>query len=135
MRVPSVDCDAPSELVWALLARPERWGEWSPYVAGAEGLGSPEVVAGSRGHVVLRGGVRLAAEILDVVPGRSWTWRVGGIRVRHAVHTLPGGRSRLEHEVTGTALPWSAAALAYAPLVGLIALNIARVAGRQGASR
>jgi uncharacterized protein YndB with AHSA1/START domain len=130
MRVPAVDCDAPAERVWELLARPQRWRQWSPYVAGAEGLGSPEVVAGCRGHVVLRGGLRLPAEVLDVSPGESWSWQVGGLRVRHAVHPLPGNRSRLEHELSGTALPWSAAALAYAPLVGLIALNIARVAAR-----
>jgi uncharacterized protein YndB with AHSA1/START domain len=131
VKVPAVECDAPPELVWALLARPERWHEWSPYVAGADGLGSPEVVAGSHGQVVLRGGLRLPAEVLDVFPGESWSWRVGGLVVRHAVRPRPGGRSRLEHSVGGTALPWSAAALAYAPLVGLIALNIARVAGRE----
>jgi uncharacterized protein YndB with AHSA1/START domain len=130
MRVPSVSCDAPPERIWDLLARPERWHEWSPYVAGAEGLGAPEVVAGARGRVVLRGGLRLPAEVLDVSPGESWSWQVGGLRIRHAVHPLPGNRSRIEHELSGTALPWSAAALAYAPAVGLIALNLARVAGR-----
>jgi hypothetical protein len=48
MRVPFVECDAPAERVWELLARPQRWHEWSPYVAGAQELGSPQVVAGSR---------------------------------------------------------------------------------------
>jgi hypothetical protein len=99
-------------------------------VRGAEGLGSPEVVAGASGHVVLRGGIRLPAQITEVEPGRSWSWEVGGLRVRHAVRTADGG-SLIEHTVGGVAGIWSVAALAYAPIVGLIARNIARVAERR----
>lgn len=131
MRVPAVECDAPPERVWALISRPERWREWSPYVRGAEGLGSPEVVEGSVGSVLLRGGLRLPATVGAVDPGRSWAWRVGGLRILHRVTPRDGGRSRIEHEVGGASLPWSAGALAYAPLVGLIALNISRVAERE----
>ncbi|HSJ18179.1 MAG TPA: SRPBCC family protein [Solirubrobacterales bacterium] len=130
MRVRAVQCRAPVEVVWGLLARPDRWTEWSPHVRGAEGLGSPEVVAGASGHVVLRGGIRLPAQITEVEPGRSWSWEVGGLRVRHAVRTADGG-SLIEHTVGGAAGIWSVAALAYAPIVGLIARNIARVAERR----
>jgi hypothetical protein len=40
------------------------------------------------GAVVLRGGVRIGAAILEVVPGRSWTWRVKDLRIRHEVHLI-----------------------------------------------
>ncbi len=127
----AVDCDVPAELVWALLARPERWREWSPHVAGADGLGSPEVTAGADGHVVLRGGIRIPARIVEVAPGESWSWQVSGLRVSHRVTALPSGRSRIEMSVEGRSAPWSAAALLYAPLVGLIVRNVARLAERE----
>ncbi|HEX6587006.1 MAG TPA: SRPBCC family protein [Solirubrobacterales bacterium] len=129
MPVHAVECKAPPERVWALSARPQRWGEWSPHVRGAEGLGSPEVTAGARGHVVLRGGLRLPARIAEVAPGESWSWQVGGLHVRHSVRAAGAG-SRIEHAVEGSSAPWSLAARAYAPIVGLIARNLARVAER-----
>ena len=130
MRVHAVDCDAPSERVWALISQPERWAEWSPHVRGAEGLGSPQVVEGAEGSVVLRGGFRIKARITQVTPGESWSWQVRALLVHHAVRPLPGGRSRIEHAVEGFALPWSVVAIAYMPVVGLMARNIARVAKR-----
>ena len=100
-------------------------------MGGAEGLGSPEVESGREGHVVLRGGVRIPARITEVTPGESWAWRVGGIELRHTVVPRFGGGSRIEHVVQGSGLPWSAASLAYAPVVGLVARNLARVAERE----
>ncbi|MBA3866538.1 MAG: SRPBCC family protein [Solirubrobacterales bacterium] len=96
-------CEAPPARVWGLLAGPEHWSRWSPYVRGADGLGSPEVTIGSKGHVILRGGVRIAAEITAVTPGESWTWRVGGLTIRHEVLPGPRGGSLIEHEVSGSA--------------------------------
>lgn len=127
----AVECDAPAELVWALLARPERWPQWSPHVAGGEGLGTPEVVEGSAGHVMLRGGIRIPARIVAVAPGESWSWQVAGMTVGHRVVPLPNGRSRIEISTEGRSAPWSLAARLYAPVVGLIAHNVARVAERQ----
>ena len=95
------------------------------------GLGSPEVVEGASGHLVLRGGMRLAARITEVVPGKSWSWQVGGLHIRHSVRPVGTG-SRIEHMLEGASRPWSLAARAYAPIVGLIARNIARVAERDG---
>jgi uncharacterized protein YndB with AHSA1/START domain len=127
----SVEIDAPAAEVWSLIAEPRRWREWSPYVAGGEGLGTPEVEAGAKGAVVLRGGVRIGAEILDVIPGRSWTWQVKGLRIRHEVEPAPGG-SRLTMTPEGASLLWSPLAAAYRLPTGLIARNIARVARRPG---
>jgi uncharacterized protein YndB with AHSA1/START domain len=127
-----IPCAAPPEKLWSLVARPDRWHEWSPHVRGAEGLGSPEVEAGSKGVVALRGGITLPAEVIEVVPGRSWSWRVGGIVVDHVVRPAASGGSSLEMKVGSTGRAWSLAARAYAPVVGLIARHIVRVAERRG---
>ena len=125
---------ASPEQLWDLIARPGQWHRWSPHVRGAEGLGSPEVRQGAKGSVVLRGGIRLPAEILEVDPGKSWSWQVGGIVVNHVVEPAPGG-SRLSMPVEHRGPIWAPAALAYAPIVGLIARHIARVAeGESGAT-
>lgn len=125
----SVTVDAPATAVWSLIARPGRWHEWSPYVAGGEGLGEPEVVAGAVGSVVLRGGLRVGAEILEVVPGRSWAWRVKGLVIRHEVEPVPRG-TRLSMTPEGDGPLWAPLALAYRLPTALIARNVARVARR-----
>lgn len=123
----TLECAASAKTLWALIARPEQWSRWSPYVRGAEGLGPTEVEEGAQGHVVLRGGLRLPVEVTEVEPGRSWTWQVGGIIVSHVVESVPGG-SRLSMPVRPAGGLWKPAALAYAPLVGLIARRIVRIA-------
>jgi uncharacterized protein YndB with AHSA1/START domain len=124
-----VTIDAPPTAVWSLIARPDRWHEWSPYVVGAEGLGEPEIEEGAIGSVLLRGGLRLGAEILEVVPGRSWAWRVKGLVIRHEVEPVPGG-TRLSMTPKGDGPLWAPLALAYRLPTALIARNVARVAGR-----
>ena len=79
-----------------------------PTCAGGEGLGDPEVEAGAVGAVLLRGGVRIAAEILAVVPGRSWTWQVKGLRIRHEVEPTPRG-ARLTMTPEGSGPLWAPA--------------------------
>jgi hypothetical protein len=123
----TVETEASAAEVWALIARPARWHEWSPYVAGAEGLGDPEVEAGAVGAVIVRGGARIGAEILEVVPGRSWTWRVKGLRIRHEVRPTPSG-ARLTMAPEGSGALWGPLALAYRIPTALIARNVARVA-------
>lgn len=130
MPTQTVECAASPEQLWALIARPDRWSEWSPHVRGGEGLGSPEVSEGARGKVVLLGGLRLGAEITEVIPGRSWGWRVGGLKVHHLVEPTEHG-SRLQFAVEATSRRWSPAAAAYSTLVGLIVRHIARVAERE----
>jgi hypothetical protein len=125
----SVTVDAPAAEVWSLIARPGRWHEWSPYVSGAEGLGEPEVEPGAVGSVVVRGGLRIGAEILEVVPGRSWAWQVKGLVIRHEVEPVPRG-TRLSMTPEGDGPLWAPLALAYRLPTGLIVRNIARVAQR-----
>mgnify|MGYP001229399839 CR=1 FL=1 len=129
-----LETSAPPDRVWDLIARPARWPEWSLYVRGAEGLGDPEGEAGARGKVILTGGVKVAAEIVAVEPGRSWSWKVGSIIVEHRVEPTPQG-SRLSMPVRATRTAWSPLALAYAPVVDLFTGRIARLAERQPAGR
>lgn len=126
-----METEAPAAEVWSLLAEPARWREWSPYVRGAEGLGEPEVEAGATGKVLLPGGLRLDAEILEVVPGRSWTWQVGGLRVRHEVEATPSG-TRLSMTPEGKGPLWGPAALLYRLPTSLIERNVVRVAKQSG---
>jgi uncharacterized protein YndB with AHSA1/START domain len=125
----SVTIDAPPDAVWSLIARPDRWHEWSPYVAGAEGLGEPEVEEGAVGSVVVRGGRRIDAEILEVVPGRSWAWQVKGLVICHEIEPVPHG-TRLSITPEGDGPLWAPLALAYRLPTALIARNVARVARR-----
>jgi uncharacterized protein YndB with AHSA1/START domain len=129
LRFGTVTVDAPPGAVWPLLARPERWHEWSPYVRGGERLGEPEVEEGAVGSIVMRSGLRIAAEILEVVPGRSWAWRVKGLVIRHEVAATPRG-TRLSITPEGDGPLWAPLALAYRLPTALIARNVARIAGR-----
>ncbi len=124
-----METEAPPAAVWSLLAEPARWHEWSRYVRGTEGLGEPEVGAGAVGKVVLLGGVRLDAEILEVVPGRSWTWQLGGLRVRHEVEPIPSG-TRFSVTPDGDGPLWGPASLLYRLPTALIERNVARIAKR-----
>ena len=126
----TVETTASATEVWSLLAEPGRWHEWSPYVAGGEGLGDPEVEAGAVGAVLLRGGVRIAAEILAVVPGRSWTWQVKGLRIRHEVEADAVEAARLTTmtpEGSGPALGAGPRSPTASP-TALIARNVAAAA-------
>jgi uncharacterized protein YndB with AHSA1/START domain len=125
LELETVTIDAPPDAVWSLIARPDRWHEWSPYVTGAEGLGEPEVEAGAVGSVLLRGGSRIGAEILEVVPSRSWAWRVKGLVIRHEVEPVLGG-TRLSMTPEGDGPLWAPLALAYRLPTALITRNVAR---------
>lgn len=126
--------DASREQLWELLARPERWREWAPHVRGASGLGSPEVTEGKRGRVSLLGLELVPATVLRVDPGRSWSWRVGPLELRHAAEAPSpgsGSASIAVVELRGHGLAGRALALAYAPGVWTLTRNLARVAGRR----
>jgi uncharacterized protein YndB with AHSA1/START domain len=128
--IETVEIDAPAAEVWSLIAEPARWHEWSPYVAGGEGLGEPEVREGAVGSVALRGGVRIGAEILEVVPGAVWTWQVKGLRIRHEVTAKIDGGCRLSMTPSGSGPFWLPVATGYRLPTALIARNVARVARR-----
>ena len=120
-------CRAATGTVWELISRPDRWSEWSLYVRGAEGLGDPEVKAGAKGRVIVAGGLKVPAEILEVEPGRSWSWKVGGVIVDHVVEP-DGHGSRLSMPVRSAGPAWAPVALAYAPIVDLFTSRIVAIA-------
>ncbi|MBA2241235.1 MAG: SRPBCC family protein [Solirubrobacterales bacterium] len=126
-------CEAPREELWSLLARPDRWREWAPHVRGASGLGSPEVTEGKRGRASLIGFEIVPATVLGVVPGRSWTWRVGPLELTHAVEPAPSGCLSVI-EVHSRGLAGRLAAAAYAPAVWALNRNLARVAARSSSA-
>jgi hypothetical protein len=89
--VVSAESSAAPDTAWSLLAEPGRWSEWAPHVRGAWGLGSPEVRPGRCGAARLLGVIPVLAQVTAVVPGQSWTWQVGPLRLDHAVHPTPAG--------------------------------------------
>lgn len=123
----AIESAADPERIWELIARPANWRLWSPHVRGAEGLGEPEVQPGRQGKVILAGGLRVPARILSVDPGRSWSWKVGGLVIDHLVEPTSDGAS-LAMPVRSEGRFWSPFALAYAPVVDSIAQRIARLA-------
>ena len=70
----SIEIDAPTEAVWAILSDGERWPEWTPTVTSVKPLGSGPLAVGTR--VVIRQ-PRFPPALWKVValePGRSFTW-------------------------------------------------------------
>lgn len=129
--------EAPSsaspDVAWSLVARPDRWHEWSPHIRGAWSLGRPEVEKGARGAVRLFGVVPVPARITAVAPGRSWTWRVGPVDMDHRVEAGADGKGSLIG-VDLRAAPAVEAVLrvTYGPVVQLLVKNLARVAANGG---
>lgn len=112
---------------WSLIARPGRWSEWAPHVRGAWGLGDPEVVEGARGAARLLGVVPVPATVTEVLPGRSWTWQVGPVRMVHAVEP-EGEGSRVAVELHAAPPVEVALRATYGPLVSVLVARLARVA-------
>jgi hypothetical protein len=115
------------EIVWALLAEPDRWSAWAPHLRGASGLGAPEVTEGASGAARLLGVVPVPATIVGKEPGRSWTWRVGPVTLAHRVDAAPGG-SVVGFELSAPAPLERVLRVTYAPVIALLARNLARVA-------
>ena len=112
---------------WALISRPALWHQWAPHLRGAVGLGAPEVEPGRIGWAWLAGVVPVPGAIVGKQPERSWTWRVGLLRVRHAVAPRAAGcEVRME-----LAAPWPLEpllAVSYGPVVAILVRRLARIA-------
>jgi len=118
---------APPSQVWALIARPAAWHRWAPHLRGARGLGAPEVEAGACGTVRLFGAVPVPACITAKQPGRSWTWRVGPVTLRHRVEPVGDGAvAAIDLSAPGSLE--AAVGVSYGPLIALLLRNLARVA-------
>ena len=127
MRTYRQEIAAPPARVWALIACPAAWSRWAPHLRAARGLGGPEVEAGARGTVQLFGAVPVPARIIAKQPGRSWTWRVGPVTLRHRVE--PAGDGAVAAlDLTAPGPLEAALGLTYGPLIVLLLRNLARVA-------
>ena len=118
---------ADPSVVWTLLARPDRWSAWAPHVRGAWHLGSPQVREGARGAARLMGVIPVPARITAVDPGRSWTWQVGPVSMRHTVDPAPQG-SEVGVTLMSSGPVEAVLAKTYGPIVQLLVTRLARVA-------
>ena len=122
---------APPEAAWALVSRPHRWREWAPHVRGAVGLGVPEVQAGRHGFARLLGALPVPAVVTDKEPGRSWTWRVGPVRLVHRVRPRADGTCVVGVDLSASPVLETVLALTYGPVVALLVERLARAAERR----
>lgn len=82
--------DAPPAAVWEQFASTRNWPAWGPSVRAVDPA-DDVVRPGLRGHVTTAVGVRLPFEVTEVVPGRSWSWRVAGVPATgHSVEVVAG---------------------------------------------
>jgi len=74
-------------------------------------------------------GLLVPVRVLDKVPGRSWSWSVGPLRLGHAVKPAAGGGSEVRVEVRGPLLLEVLVGATYGPIIRLLLANPVRVAG------
>lgn len=123
-------CQADADIAWRLLSRPGMWREWAPHMRGAVGLGRPEVRTGTLGFAMLGGLLPIPAAVTDKRTGRSWTWRVGLVRVEHRVRAHPDGGCEIEMRLSAPQPLEAALGVSYGPVVALLVKRLARVAER-----
>jgi hypothetical protein len=126
----SAHSDGDPDVAWRLLSRPNMWREWAPHMRGAIGLGRPEVRTGTIGFAMLGGLLPLPAAVTDKRTGRSWTWRVGLIRVEHRLRREPEGGCEIEMRLSAPQPIEAALAVSYGPLMGLLVKRLAFKAER-----
>ena len=83
----------------------DRWSDWGPSV---RAVVSPteRIALGTRGTIETIVRARLSFEITEFEPGRSWSWRVGGVdATTHTVEAVAGG-TRVTFGVPALAAPY-----------------------------
>jgi uncharacterized protein YndB with AHSA1/START domain len=109
----------PPTVVWEQLARTSNWPGWGLSILSVDPADAA-VVSGLRGTVRTVVGVRLPFEVTEVVPGRSWSWRVAGVPATgHRVEPTASGT-----RVTITVPRW---APIYAPVCALALRRLERL--------
>ncbi len=108
---------SPPDKIWAILADPLRWPEWTPTVSRVEALDGPALQGGSRFRLEQPRLSPAVWTVTELEPGQHFTWvaRSTGV-VATALHRLSvaeDGQTRVELEVRFTGpMGW---------LVGLVA--------------
>lgn len=93
------DVDARAEHLWAAVADPESWPEWTASMTSVELLDG-RLAPGARARVVQPGLPPSLWTVTEFVSGETfvWTSTSGGVTTTgsHTVRPLGGGRSRIE---------------------------------------
>jgi len=93
------DVDATAEQLWAAVADPASWPEWTASMTSVELLDA-RLAPGARARVVQPGLPPSLWTVTRFVPGESFVWSTtsGGVTTTgsHTVRALDGGRSRVE---------------------------------------
>lgn len=120
-RTVAVDCAAPPDVAWELLATPARWPEWAPNVtrvtvARGHDARPPMLTEGQLLVVRTRGPVALRVRVSHVDRGRRWDWTImlpgpWRLQAAHAVEPQAGGcrvsvTRRLEGPAARVTGPW-----------------------------
>ena len=102
----SIDIDAPVERVWQVMSDVDRWHEWTPSITGVKRLGRAPFAVGSRALVRQPKFPPAVWKVIEIVPGRSFSWVsvAPGLRVvgHHRVDPAPAGsRATLALDLEG----------------------------------
>ncbi len=95
----TVEADVAPERVWEVMTDVERWPEWTGTVTSVTRLDEGPLRLDSRARIVQPKLPAAEYVVVEISPGRSFTWVATspGVRTtaRHAVEALPDGRSRI----------------------------------------
>ncbi len=101
----SVTVDAPLEVAWDYLTKPEDWPQtWAGHLQRVECHPPGRLTATSRGVVQMRDGFKAHMTMVEFRPGHNWKW-VGkggpGLRTAfdHQLQALDENRTRLDFVV------------------------------------
>jgi hypothetical protein len=102
--------NAPLSVAWDHLSRVEAWPSWAEHIRRVRLDPSGELTARSRGHFVLRGGIRSTFTMTEFDPPAGWTW-VGPflwmtIRYDHRFEPLDESHTKLVWKVVGEGRAW-----------------------------
>jgi hypothetical protein len=91
--------NAPLSVAWAHLSRVEDWPSWATHIRRVRLDPPGELTASSRGHFLLRGGIRSTFAMTEFDAPTGWTW-VGRflwltIHYDHRFEPLDDRRTRL----------------------------------------
>ncbi|MDJ0663111.1 MAG: SRPBCC family protein [Acidimicrobiia bacterium] len=102
----SLEISATADEVWRLISEFDYWPQWGPTVL-AVASNAAAVGHGVTGRVKTIGGLWLPFTIVEVEPGRSWSWKVAGVPMTgHSVTDLGDGKIMVEFTVPMLLAPY-----------------------------
>ena len=111
----SIDVAAPAQRVFDVYTDVERWPEWTDSVTSVQLLDAGPLRVGSRARIKQPRLPTAEWEVVELVPGRSFSWTARGPGVRTTGHHMIAGE---DGAVTVTAALEQAGPLG--PVIGLV---------------